>query len=580
MKTLITVMCLFCSQLILAQNGTIEAVEGIVVGNNSGTVDGTIRYTGSDVEARISGTWESLTGGTGTPIWNLSGLNAYYSDGNVGIGTTSPSSLLHVVNDGSLSEVVDFTTGTLTANNDLLNLTIGASSNDDAQIIEARRGSAEVFIVNADGQTSIGKGNPIEQLDVDGAIKLGTTTSTNSGTIRYTGSDFEGYTGGSWESLIGGSSLWNQNGTDIEYSAGQVGIGVANPLEALHVDGDFRFEGAQYLEWYEGLTQKAYLRYSGTDMFLYNNESSGSIEIKADDDFIVQTGTGSGATRLFVNQSGESRFGASSNNSVSINPLDDSDPSASTTTSSSIILKDNDGSETITMFGSNVGNTGGWMSLADSGGNQTVEFNSDYLGGGEIVLSEDGGTELITIQAQETSTTGAAVKMYNIAGELTIELDSDFSSNGRIITDEVEIKGGSDFAEHFDVINKDIVVLPGMVVSIDPNSTGKLKVTNEDYDNKVAGIVSGANGVKTGLMMGQTGSIADGEYAVALTGRVYVYANNNGGEILPGDLLTTSSQMGYAMKAGDLLKAQGSIIGKAMTKVDENGFVLVLVNLQ
>jgi hypothetical protein len=80
--------------------------------------------------------------------------------------------------------------------------------------------------------------------------------------------------------------------------------------------------------------------------------------------------------------------------------------------------------------------------------------------------------------------------------------------------------------------------------------------------------------------MGQEGSIADGDYPIALTGRVYVFANEEGGEIQPGDLLTTSSTSGYAMKVQDYHKAQGAIIGKAMTTIDENGFVLILVNLQ
>ena len=119
-----------------------------------------------------------------------------------------------------------------------------------------------------------------------------------------------------------------------------------------------------------------------------------------------------------------------------------------------------------------------------------------------------------------------------------------------------------------------------MVVSIDPASTGRLEVTKTAYDRKVAGIISGANGVETGLMMGQRGSIADGDYPVALSGRVYVYAKQEGGDIKPGDLLTTSSTPGYAMKVQDYNKAQGAIIGKAMTTIDENGFVLVLVNLQ
>ena len=53
------------------------------------------------------------------------------------------------------------------------------------------------------------------------------------------------------------------------------------------------------------------------------------------------------------------------------------------------------------------------------------------------------------------------------------------------------------------------------------------------------------------------------------------------GAIEPGDLLTTAATAGHAMKVKDAAKAQGAIIGKAMTGVkDGQGLVLVLVTLQ
>jgi hypothetical protein len=104
---------------------------------------------------------------------------------------------------------------------------------------------------------------------------------------------------------------------------------------------------------------------------------------------------------------------------------------------------------------------------------------------------------------------------------------------------------------------------------------------SEAYDKKVAGIISGANGVKPGLMMGQDNSIASGDHPVALSGRVYVKATNLNGGIKPGDFLTSSSKPGYAMKVKKMKKAEGAIIGKAMTSLDApDGYVFVLVSLQ
>ena len=74
-----------------------------------------------------------------------------------------------------------------------------------------------------------------------------------------------------------------------------------------------------------------------------------------------------------------------------------------------------------------------------------------------------------------------------------------------------------------------------------------------------------------------TGSARGGKN-VALTGRVYVLADAGNGAIKPGDLLTSSPTPGRAMKVTDYPKAQGAILGKAMTGLSEGkGMVLVLV---
>jgi len=80
--------------------------------------------------------------------------------------------------------------------------------------------------------------------------------------------------------------------------------------------------------------------------------------------------------------------------------------------------------------------------------------------------------------------------------------------------------------------------------------------------------------------MGQAG-VAAGSTPVALTGRVYVRCSTENGPIAPGDLLTTSSTPGRAMRADDRERCFGAVIGKAMGSLDgDQGLVLVLVNLQ
>jgi hypothetical protein len=144
----------------------------------------------------------------------------------------------------------------------------------------------------------------------------------------------------------------------------------------------------------------------------------------------------------------------------------------------------------------------------------------------------------------------------------------------------LQITGGSDLAEPFEIAGVESVV-PGMVVAIDPEHPGQLRTADRAYDQAVAGCVSGANGINPGLTMQQEGTLAEGSFPVALSGRVYCWADAAYGPLQPGDLLTSSDTPGHAMRVTDYELAQGAIIGKAMSSLTEGrGLILVLVSLQ
>jgi hypothetical protein len=76
---------------------------------------------------------------------------------------------------------------------------------------------------------------------------------------------------------------------------------------------------------------------------------------------------------------------------------------------------------------------------------------------------------------------------------------------GTTKTSVLQITGGADFAENFEInfekTNNDAAmakVEAGMVVSIDPASPGKLTLSAQAYDRRVAGVISGAGGVNPG----------------------------------------------------------------------------------
>ncbi|MBN2415026.1 hypothetical protein JXO52_04255 [bacterium] len=136
---------------------------------------------------------------------------------------------------------------------------------------------------------------------------------------------------------------------------------------------------------------------------------------------------------------------------------------------------------------------------------------------------------------------------------------------------------GLDYAEGFNVAD-DTSNEPGTVLSIDPKERGKLTRSTEAYDTRVAGIVAGAEGLGSGVRLGAGGYDVD----VALAGRVYCNVTTAEAAIECGDLLTTSSLPGYAMKAADPERSRGAILGKAMEPLEQGktGRILVLVTLQ
>jgi len=170
------------------------------------------------------------------------------------------------------------------------------------------------------------------------------------------------------------------------------------------------------------------------------------------------------------------------------------------------------------------------------------------------------------------------IRAINGVGIGTSTPQAQLDVNGTARVKVLQITGGADVAEPFDLTSQNVPA--GSVLVIDADHPGQLAVSRRAYDKCVAGIVSGANGVNPGLTLSQQALSKDGRN-VALSGRVYTLADATKAPIKPGDLLTTSAIEGHAMKASNSAKAQGAILGKAMSSLNEGqGYVLVLVTLQ
>lgn len=343
---------------------------------------------------------------------------------------------------------------------------------------------------------------------------------------------------GSFLSSAGSLSLYNTNGSTRAYlvgnsSGGSLSLYNANGNTGAFLDGDNGGYGLFSLRSTNGATRFQAVGGPGSGVLrLYNSSSFQTITANGDGDGDITLRQSNGTTGLWLGANNNTGGGGLS------------------------VYRDN-------------GTFAGQITVADA------TRQDGFLG-----LTKGNGNWGLTMRGQNSSTGGGAIYLYDSAGSATIVLDSDSANEGRIWTQVLTITGGSDLSETFNVAH-DEDLLPGMVVCINPERPGELALSHEAYDSTVAGVISGAGGVKTGMLMGQAGSLADGKHPVALTGRVYCYVDADaGGPVKPGDLLTTSATPGHAMKATDRDRAFGSVLGKAMTGLESGrALVLVLVTL-
>jgi hypothetical protein len=148
--------------------------------------------------------------------------------------------------------------------------------------------------------------------------------------------------------------------------------------------------------------------------------------------------------------------------------------------------------------------------------------------------------------------------------------DGDVRVNGDIFLP------GADCAEQFDIVDEDRIE-PGTVLVIGPD--GILRQSNDAYDTKVAGVVSGAGTYRPGVILDHQQSQAN-RLPVSLVGKVFCKVDAQYSSIEVGDLLTSSSTPGHAMKATCPRRAFGAVIGKALRAMrDGQGLIPILIAL-
>ncbi len=172
--------------------------------------------------------------------------------------------------------------------------------------------------------------------------------------------------------------------------------------------------------------------------------------------------------------------------------------------------------------------------------------------------------------------------------------------------------GGADVAEHISVSER---LEPGDVVELDPHNPKSYRKARSPYSTLAVGVISTRPGLVLGLKLSERfdahpvplpervelnlglarlgkgtlllSGVSISKLAtqtqrerplLALLGRVPVKATTENGAIKVGDLLTSSSRPGYAMRCESAAQCEGALLGKALEALPEGeGIILMLV---
>jgi hypothetical protein len=170
--------------------------------------------------------------------------------GNVGIGTSAPEQLLHLVGSTNPKLYIEDSTNNVQIVAGATN-TLGILGTQSAHPLSIRTGNAEAMYIDTSGQVGIGTAVPATKVEIydsaDSRLRLRSDVNENT-TIDFMESTGDGDRDGFRAYYQGFDNVFNLFGVvnDVETSgisilrdSGNVGMGTTSPSFKLDVDGNF-----------------------------------------------------------------------------------------------------------------------------------------------------------------------------------------------------------------------------------------------------------------------------------------------------------------------------------------------------
>jgi hypothetical protein len=564
---------------------------------------------------------------------------AVNNDGNVGIGTTSPSERLAITSASGIDSYLLLTGGPgLTRGG----LKLGNGGNTYGQlyfdntnnnvVLQQQYTSGDLLLgtnsttnltIKSGGNVGIGITSPGYRLDVQGGQVNASGGFCIAGDCKT-----------AWSQVGGsGSSQWASNSSGINYSSGNVGIGTTTPATQLDVNGDIRGTrgtfgvprlGPNYeLQVYSSTGADRNIFAAGVSGFSngfkvdYGNSPQTMKYTFVDGNVGIGTTVPDSKLSVDASTSGNAAVAQFINSSIGVgNSLDISIGKARGNATSFVLDYIHDTNSAVRALDIHayetypqlhllangnvgIGTTSPQYKVTIGASDGAVGFYSDSTHYGNMVFYD--GTYGGMVFNQNTAAGGGYRFNFNttnlmsilgngnvgigepspnekleVVGNLKLTGPGNINATGTIEAGNIKAKY-QDVAEWVPASEQ---LSAGTVVVLDSTKSNQVASSSVSYDTRVAGVVS----EQPGIALGEK---SEGKVLVATTGRVRVKVDATKGPIHIGDLLVTSDVSGVAMKSeavnlgGVQIHRPGTLIGKALEPLEKGeGEILVLLSLQ